>query len=747
MKFNKIIFSIVVLFILMSCVSATDNTTSQITQDNAISMDDMEMASDINITFDEKVYKEDLSNISVDLPENVHGNLEVRINNYTFYNETVNTTSLSIPIELPPQKLPIIVPNVWPPIDATTYKITAFYNNVELNVTHDLIVMLYPKNYTPSFMIPEEVLQFCELHYYMPAIMFPRSATGEVEIYLDEKLINRTKVNGPFVNIDDSLITSLSLGIHKLSYNYTGDDYFIQRSGILMFNVTDAVINIPKSIYLDHDDCISVYTKTNGYVSVYIDSSLITKKALDKRGEFLYSLFNDITCGAHEIKVVVETKEFKRTKIVNVNTTYSMEIYLNRIFRYGENNVVEVYIPEDMNEKLFKVTINNKTVSAKKSGQDLLIDISKLAAGNYTIDVAYMGDKKYYPLAINGTFSIHYGIEIPDCVEFNDGSCVDIILPTDAKGSLNVYLNDVLFKSSKLVDGKASIMLNNLNPGEYVIMAVYSGNDYDVASRIGTLTAYPDIIYESYVCVGDSNILQFKVPKSCKGKISAKIGSKTYLATIKNGLATFDLSNLDVGDWDFDIDYVGDDGYKNSYFAGVYVDYAPIKIKSMSAKLLYGVDVYKVKVIGKTGKVIKNAAVTFKINGKKVKTTKTNSKGIAKLKLPYKYGPKKYTVTAIYKSAKLSKKVSVKHLLTLKTIKIKKSSKLVLKASLKKSIKGKKVTFKFKGKKYTAKTNKKGIAKVVIKKSVLKKLKVGSKVTVKATYLKDTVKKSIKINK
>ena len=76
---------------------------------------------------------------------------------------------------------------------------------------------------------------------------------------------------------------------------------------------------------------------------------------------------------------------------------------------------------------------------------------------------------------------------------------------------------------------------------------------------------------------------------------------------------------------------------------------------------------------------------------------------------------------------------------------VKKSlKKLVLKATLSKLngkyLKGKKVTFKFNGKKYSARTDKKGVAKVTVKKSVLNKLKVGKKIIYQATYLKDTVK-------
>ena len=89
--------------------------------------------------------------------------------------------------------------------------------------------------------------------------------------------------------------------------------------------------------------------------------------------------------------------------------------------------------------------------------------------------------------------------------------------------------------------------------------------------------------------------------------------------------------------------------------------------------------------------------------------------------------------------------------LTLKTVKVKKSAKkLVLQATLKQGknpLKNKKITFKFNGKTYKAKTNKKGIAKVTIKKKILKKLKVGKKVKYQASYGKITVKKSVKIKK
>lgn len=125
-----------------------------------------------------------------------------------------------------------------------------------------------------------------------------------------------------------------------------------------------------------------------------------------------------------------------------------------------------------------------------------------------------------------------------------------------------------------------------------------------------------------------------------------------------------------------------------------------------------------------------------------------NKVGVTKLKAG------KHDIRIIYNWGKsyFSKtfKVTVKPVkLTLYKVKIKKSAKkLKLTATLKmdgKKVKGKKLTFKFKGKTYVAKTNKKGIAKVTIKKSVLQKLKAGKKVKYQVSYGTKVAKRFVKV--
>ena len=128
---------------------------------------------------------------------------------------------------------------------------------------------------------------------------------------------------------------------------------------------------------------------------------------------------------------------------------------------------------------------------------------------------------------------------------------------------------------------------------------------------------------------------------------------------------------------------------------------------------------------------------------------KSSSIGLVAFNIP-KLTPGTHKITLKYGSSSNTYKITVKHVIKAKkTTTVKRTSKLVYKVTLKgkKVIKNKKVTLKLNGKKYTAKTNSKGIAKFTIKKSVISKLKAGKKYAMKITYKKDTLKRTLKIKR
>ncbi len=159
---------------------------------------------------------------------------------------------------------------------------------------------------------------------------------------------------------------------------------------------------------------------------------------------------------------------------------------------------------------------------------------------------------------------------------------------------------------------------------------------------------------------------------------------------------------------------------------------------------------FKARIVGDNGQYVgKGQTVTIKLN-KKTYKVKTNANGYATLKIPSTVKPGTYKLTATYKGQTIKKTIKVKqNLKTNKKYSVKKTAKkLVIKATLKNgknAVKSKKITLKIKGKKFTAKTNSKGIAKFTIKKNILKKLKKGKSYTVKVTYLKNTIKTTVKV--
>ena len=150
-----------------------------------------------------------------------------------------------------------------------------------------------------------------------------------------------------------------------------------------------------------------------------------------------------------------------------------------------------------------------------------------------------------------------------------------------------------------------------------------------------------------------------------------------------------------------------------------------------------------------------NKTVTYKI--KRLKAKDADIATISpELLISSKPEPKILNIQMSNKTNVISKNIQANNKnkspivkLTLNKIVPKKSSKkITIKAKLtinNKKIKGKSVKIKFNNKIYDVKTDKNGIAKINIKKSVLKKLKAGKKIKYQAIYGKTTTTQTAKV--
>ena len=235
-------------------------------------------------------------------------------------------------------------------------------------------------------------------------------------------------------------------------------------------------------------------------------------------------------------------------------------------------------------------------------------------------------------------------------------------------------------------------------------------------------------------------------------------GQKYSVKTNDKGIATLKVTLNAVKDYDVSVKYAGEDAYFDSSGTG------KITVTKGSTSLTSSDKTYTVTAASKTiavtlkdgsGKVLANKKITATVNGKTYTAT-TNSKGVAKIKLTLKKvktytvslkfaGDSSYTGTTKSIKVKVTKtktKLAVPKKTYKKSAKVKKLT-ATLKDSTGKKIKGKKVTFIVNKKKYTAKTNKKGVATVKVKLSKKKTYKFTVKFAGDKYY--KAVKKTAKV--
>ena len=468
----------------------------------------------------------------------------------------------------------------------------------------------------------------------------------------------------------------------------------------------------------------------------------------------------------HNFKYTFDSNKGVKSGTGTFKLQYLLEVGVNNYpqfqvkpQRYGEDVKIMVYMPESATGNLhIQVELDGnpyKSVDVPIKDGEVYYVLKDLDIGHYYVNVSYGDNVRFYKLCNETQF------DVEPMIEFNrrndlypNNFTVDLILPPDANGKLVVfdYYTNVEFGSVDVKNGKAVLNLSCLPLGLHVLSAKYTGTDYHVNE-----TYRQQYLIEPFIVVPDgenattTKNITFQMPPNATGKLKVTVDGKAINVTLSKGMASIKLSDFKPGNHTIVFNFT--DSYYGEYNGSDTFEILPVPVKIIGKNIkmsYYDGTYFKVTVYGKDGKLAKGVNVIFYVNGMKYKTVKTNNKGVAKFKVILV--PKTYKITAESLGAKITKKVTVKQILTLKSVKVKKSAKkLVLTATLKKVngkyLKSKAITFKFNGKKYKAKTNKKGVAKVTIKKAVLKKLKVGKKVKYQATYIKDTVKKSAKVKR
>lgn len=573
------------------------------------------------------------------------------------------------------------------------------------------------------------------------------SASYNVTIYDEVGYIKYTKK----ISSNNFTLPDLDLAEYNLTVTNLGNENITGSTFSIKFNVTN---NNYVQIYVEDADygrfvTIYITASADGDYNVDINGTKLTIKVEDRFGSYTDDL--NLAAGKYYANVTYDNPYH-----VNVieNTTFTINKAESNVqikelgnIAYG-NSIVLNYVDDYPAEYKITVFDENDVIVFSTTTRMASVDLTgRLGAGKYMAFVVNLGDENITGMGDSVEFEVY------DISAEATGTIVTVSISEGATGNVTLKIDNQTLTQT-LENGKAIFNLDNVESGSHDIYLDYTGDaNYGPISKNMTICIGKLSIIAGDAKYGWANSINYQVkivdengnPKN-DVLTTFTINGKTYsTVTDANGIATVKLS-LNVGTYSINVSIIsGDSVTKKITVVGRLTQSANLNMYYFDGST------YKVKAIGDDGNAVgAGQIVVIKLN-KKTYNVKTDKNGIAQLKIPNTVKPGKYTITATYKGQTVKNTIKVKQNLKLKKVNVKKSAKkIVLKATLKngkKALKGKKVTFKFKNKKIKAKVNKKGIAKVIIKKNVLKKLKVGKKVKYQVTYLKNTVKRTVKVKR
>ena len=608
-----------------------------------------------------------------------------------------------------------------------------------------------------------------------------------------------------------SLTEEITPGTYTVTLTFIGEKELSETKEVLFYKdnkVVDEESGV--SIEIMHDsyefvDVLVPYSVHEGNISILVDGEeelnidLATYEGYiwDDSGYNIYRFnFNNLKSqfkGTHEVKVIYYLND-EEVISTQDNVKFSDEVELEDSqltfddelgFPEGTTGTVGFTVVGATVEEQNIIVENHPEAVISLNGNE--ISISGLSAGEYTLKVTTTPDENHNAVTEELSFTVlsntpakidpKFTVSVAD-VEVGNPITVNVTAVEGFNGVVTVRVNDIDVLVN-VVNGAGSNTTDlglAVKDGYTAVLNFAETDDYHAGHAEATfnVTAKPvpvpvDPALELIIAnVEEGTPVTITVKTNATFTGQVKISSDVFNTTVevKNGEGQT-TANLAKGTYSFKAIFNATDAFKASEVTTSFNvteksssgngsgdnktnTTVPVKIVANDLSVFYNDGKkYTVTVYGTDGKPAVKTQVVFKINGKKVGSAVTDAKGVATLKITQV--PKTYKITAEALGASIIKTLKVKQVLKLQKVKVKRSAKkLVIKVTLKqgkKALGKKKITLKFKGKKYVKKTNKKGVAKFTIKKSVLKKLKKGKKVTYSATYLKDTVKRTVKVKK
>ena len=390
--------------------------------------------------------------------------------------------------------------------------------------------------------------------------------------------------NNNFTSIRNSILLNNTEivegnGNYDLDYNWWGNtlENPVKPTELNINNwiVLNATSNVNS---LEHNQAASVvfefylnnYTKYNELPE--IDLNLIALNGISSQ--------NITVPGSKITFTLTELGDASLTaKYNNIETTINFEFvksdpHINIIangIMVGDNLTVQITALSDVKGNL-TVAVGNETQTKDISGSNIIFTFTNLKADNYAATITYSGDEKYLAQVKNTQVNVlkydsTTNLEIGP-IEVGDDVILTIKTNDDATGNVTLYINKDVY-TLLLNESMANYTMKNVVRGDYVITAVYNGDDRYLSSSKSTKIEVDNInssmeINAEDIVYGKVAVIQISLNDDATGNVTVTIDGISNTSEVNGGKVNISLGNLNAGiDKVITIFYTGDDTYFN----------------------------------------------------------------------------------------------------------------------------------------------------------------------------------------
>ena len=487
----------------------------------------------------------------------------------------------------------------------------------------------------------------------------PANATGNVTFTVNNKEYIVAIENGSAkLNVENLLS-----GTYDVLVRFMGDNNYLPGENNASFIVSKVPTNMNiavDNINVGEDAVINITLPneiSNELVRVTIDGKSYTVLINNGKGSLTLS---NLVANSYPITAKYDgnykyTEGENSTTLTVAKMPSAVNVTANNI-KFGEEAVINIAVP-NVSLGVATVVVNGKSYNVAIVDEKGVLNIYNLAAGDYNVDVTYLGDNKYLSSTNAANFTVskvsdyNMTVDIADIVK-GENATITVTIPEDGTGSVIVTINGTDYKGT-VIKGIAKVIIPDLDEGTYKVVTFYTGdNKYDSMIVNGTITVNKNTIT---TLIMNDVVKYFRGSQKLTAKLVDAIGNPIANATVyftingkvyakitdENGMASMGIG-LVPNEYKVNALFNGTKDHDKSTANATVTVKSTILGNDTTLYFLNGTK-YVAKFLDSDGKALTNTTVKFNINGV-FYTRVTDENGMASLNI--RLDPKLYIITA-----------------------------------------------------------------------------------------------------